>query len=105
MLGFKLPNFEETLEDMKNTVRYAKRLKKAGLAFVMLFMYTALPGTQIYPYMRPLMLRGYTSHEKASCIIDDLTPEQLTELRYKWMQEINGEKIMKKMEESSNWGV
>lgn len=104
MIGFKSDGYEETFEDMRRTVEYAKRLKKAGLAYVMLFIYTALPGTPIYPSLKPF-IRGYTSHESAGFSVGGLTPEQLTELRFKWMKEINGDDYMSVAESTKNWGI
>ncbi len=103
MIGFKSNGYEESFDDMRRTVEYAQRLKKAGLAYVMLFIYTALPGTAVYPALKPFV-RGYTSHERAGFTIGGLSPEQLTELRLEWMKEINGDSMDMAIA-SRNWGI
>ncbi len=105
MIGFKSNGYEETLKDMRCTVEYAKRLKAAGLAYVMLFIYTALPGTAVYPALKPYVTHGYTSHERAGLSVGGLTPEQLTELRLKWMTEVNGDTCMSIANGTKNWGL
>lgn len=104
MIGFKSDGHEETLEDMRRTVEYAKRLKRAGLAYVMLFIYTALPGTAVYPSLKPYV-NNYTSHERSAFPVGGLTLGELTELRLKWMKEINGDDCMNIAEETKNWGL
>lgn len=108
MLGFKGNNgFEESLEDMARTVAYAKRLKQAGLAYVMLFIYTAIPGTRVYKYLKTVFpeLDLRTSHERSAFPVGGLTPEELTELRLQWMREVNGSACMGVAEQTKNWGL
>ncbi len=109
MLGFKGNNggFEESLEDMERTVAYAKRLKQAGLAYVMLFIYTAIPGTKVYAYLKSVFpnLDLRTSHERSAFPVGGLAPAQLTELRLQWMQEVNGSACMGIAEQTKNWGL
>ena len=109
MLGFKGNNggLEESLEDMERTVAYAKRLKQAGLAYVMLFIYTAIPGTKVYAYLKSVFpnIDLRTSHERSAFPVGGLTPEQLTELRLQWMQEVNGSSCMNIVERTKNWGL
>lgn len=108
MLGFKSPGYEESLQDMEKTVAYAKKLKEAGLSFVMLFLYTGLPGARVYDYIRPMIEQagtGHTSHEKAGFAVGGLSTQELTRKRLEWMIEVNGKEIMKKAEETLNWGV
>ena len=108
MLGFKSPGYEESLQDMEKTVAYAKKLKNAGLSFVMLFLYTGLPGARVYDYIRPMIEQagtGHTSHEKAGFAVGGLSTQELTRKRLEWMIEVNGKEIMKKAEETLNWGV
>ncbi|HOZ37012.1 MAG TPA: hypothetical protein PLR18_04275 [bacterium] len=104
MIGFKSDGHEETFENMRHTVEYAKRLKGAGLAYVMLFIYTALPGTAVYPSLKSYT-RGYTSHERAGLSVGGLTAEQLTELRINWMREINGDDCINIADSTKNWGI
>lgn len=104
MIGFKVSNgvkHEETLADMRHTVEYAKRLKEAGLAYVMLFIFTVLPGTVTE---KELGRKNYTSHERASIIVAGLTPQELTDLRHQWMAEIN-EVAQDRAQKAMNWGV
>jgi len=107
MLGFKNNGFEESLGDMKKTVAYAKTLKEAGLAYVMLFIYTAIPGTNVYKSLKSVFpdydLR--TSHERAAFPVGGLTSNQLTKLRRQWMWEVNGKSCMNIAEETNNWGL
>ncbi|MBI4128323.1 MAG: B12-binding domain-containing radical SAM protein [Parcubacteria group bacterium] len=109
MLGFKGNGggFEESREDMERTVAYAKRLKQAGLAYVMLFIYTAIPGTNAYKYLKSVFpdLDLRTSHERSAFPVGGLTPAELTELRLQWMQEVNGSACMGIAEETKNWGL
>lgn len=109
MLGFKGNGggFEETLEDMERTVAYAKRLKEAGLAYVMLFIYTAIPGTNVYRHLKSVFpeLDLRTSHERSAFPVGGLSPAELTELRLKWMQEVNGSSSMGIAEQTKNWGL
>jgi len=108
MLGFKSPGYEESLQDMEKTVAYAKKLKEAGLPFVMLFLYTGLPGSRVYDYIRPMIEEagtGHTSHEKAGFPVGGLSTQELTRKRLEWMIEVNGKESMKKAEETLNWGV
>jgi len=109
MLGFKGGNggFEESLEDMERTVAYAKRLKAAGLAYVMLFIYTAIPGTNVYKYLKTVFpnLDLRTSHERSAFPVGGLTPAELTELRLQWMQEVNGSACMDIAKQTKNWGL
>lgn len=109
MLGFKGNNggFEETREDMERTVAYAKRLKQAGLTYVMLFIYTAIPGTNAYKYLKSVFpdLDLRTSHERSAFPVGGVSPAELTELRLKWMQEVNGSASMGVAEQTKNWGL
>jgi len=109
MLGFKGNNggFEESRTDMERTVAYASRLRQAGLAYVMLFIYTAIPGTAAYKYLKTAFphfdLR--TSHEQSAFPVGGLTPQELTELRLQWMHEVNGPVCMDIVEQTNNWGL
>jgi len=105
MLGFKTKNYEESMKDIKNTLRYAKQLKKVGLAYVMLFIFTPLPGTGIFSSLHPYIQRGYTSHEKATLPIAGLSPKRFTKLRKYWMKKINGEQADNIAEKTLNWGL
>lgn len=108
MLGFKgFQGLEESLIEMKNTVAYAKRLKQAGLTYVMLFIYTAIPGTNIYNYLKFVFpkLNLRTSHERAAFPVGGLSPAQLTNLRLKWMNEVNGPACMEMANRTKNWGL
>lgn len=112
MLGFKGRNgggleFEETREDIERTVAYAKRLKEAGLAYVMLFLYTAIPGTRAYEYLSSVFpeLDLRTSHERSAFPVGGLTPVELTELRLRWMQEVNGDSSTGLATLTKNWGL
>ncbi|MFA6511953.1 MAG: radical SAM protein [Patescibacteria group bacterium] len=109
MLGFKGNNggFEESLADMERTVWYAKRLKQAGLAYVMLFIYTAIPGTAAYAYLKTVFpdLDLRTSHERSAFPVGGLTPIQLTKLRLRWMKEVNGPDCMHIADRTKNWGL
>lgn len=105
ILGFKGPGHEETREDMERTVAYAKRLKEAGLAYVMLFLHTALVGTETYEYLCPFLEKRFTSHERAGYPVGGLTTKQLTELRIQWMREVNGPTCMGVAEQTKNWGL
>ncbi|MFA4873428.1 MAG: hypothetical protein WC659_05880 [Patescibacteria group bacterium] len=109
MLGFKGNNggHEETFEDMRRTVDYAKRLKQAGLAYVMMFIYTAIPGTNAYRYLKSVFphLDLRTSHERAAFPVGGLTPQELTDLRVQWMDEVNGNASMKIANNTKNWGL
>ena len=98
---------EEWLVDMKRTVQYAKRLKQAGLAYVMLFIYTAIPGTKAYKYLKSVFpeLDLRTSHERSAFPVGGVTPSQLTELRLQWMDEVNGASCMEIVERTKNWGL
>ena len=107
MIGFKGDNgLEESHEDMKKTVAYAKRLKLAGLAYVMLFIYTAIPGTAAYKYLESVFpnLDLRTSHERSAMPIGGYT-RRLTELRWEWMREINGSASTNLAERTKNWGL
>ncbi|MFA5184676.1 MAG: radical SAM protein [Patescibacteria group bacterium] len=103
MIGFKTDGYEESLEDIERTITYAKRLKKAGLAYVMLFIYTALPGTAVFSSLKRF-LSGYSSHERAAFPVAGLTAEELTEKRLIWLGEINGES-QELAKEKRNWGL
>jgi radical SAM superfamily enzyme YgiQ (UPF0313 family) len=109
MLGFKGNNggYEESLEDIERTVAYARRLKLAGLAYVMLFVFTAIPGTAVYNHLKSVFpnLDLRTSHERAAFPVGGLTPAELTERRLKWMDFVNGEDCMEIAQSSKNWGL
>lgn len=112
MLGFKGRGrngkpYEESREDIERTVAYAKHLKQAGLAYVMLFIYTAIPGTAAYGYLKSVFpdLDLRTSHERSAFPIGSLSPHELTELRFKWMREVNGIACMGVAERTRNWGL
>lgn len=112
MLGFKGKNgggkeFEETRKDIERTVAYAKRLKEAGLAYVMLFLYTAIPGTRAYAYLKSVFpdLDLRTSHERSAFPVGGLAPRELTELRLEWMQQVNGQSCMGIADKTKNWGL
>ncbi|MFA5155581.1 MAG: radical SAM protein [Patescibacteria group bacterium] len=103
MIGFKIPSYEESLADIERTIAYAKKLRAAGLAYVMLFIYTALPGTPVFDYLKPY-LTGYSSHERAAFPVAGLTTDELTEKRLVWLGEING-KSQELAKEKRNWGL
>ena len=103
MIGFKTNGYEETLEDMERTISYAKRLKKAGLTYVMLFIYTALPGTKVFSSLKHL-LTSYSSHERSSFPVGGLTPTELTDKRIEWLLEINKEQ-QTLAHKKKNWGL
>lgn len=109
MLGFKGNDggYEESLEDMERTVAYAKRLKQAGLAYVMLFIVTAIPGTELYKYLKSVFpdLDLRTSHERSAFPVGGLMPYQLTEKRLQWMAYVNGESCMGIAQKTKNWGL
>lgn len=109
MLGFKGNNGgnEESFDDMRRTIEYAKCLKRAGLEYVMLFIYTAIPGTSAYRYLKSVFpdLDLRTSHERSAFPVGGLTPQELTDLRLHWMQEINGPDSMGIAERTKNWGL
>ncbi|MEK7618085.1 MAG: radical SAM protein [Patescibacteria group bacterium] len=109
MVGFKGNNggFEESLEDMERTVAYARRLKLAGLAYVMIFIVTAFAGTQLGKYIKSVFphLDLRTSHERSAFPVGELTPNELTEKRLQWMTFVNGEGCMDIADRAKNWGL
>jgi len=102
MVGFQ----NESLQDMERTVEYAIKLKQVGLAYAMIFIVTAIPGTMAYNKFQSLFpdLDLRTSHERAAFPVGGLTPEELTKLRFQWMQEVNGDCMMV-AKETKNWGL
>jgi len=108
MLGFKTDGgHEESLEDMETTVALAYRLKLAGLAYVMLFIVTAIPGTELYRYLKSIFphLDLRTSHERSAFPVGGLTPTELTERRLQWMAYVNSKGCMEIAQRSKNWGL
>jgi len=104
MLGFKNEEYEETGDEIRHTIEYAKKLKKAGLAHVMLFIYTALPGTVIFPFLKQF-ISNYTSHERAGFTTGGYSPKKLAEKRLVWMKEINGGNSTNITQSTKNWGI
>jgi anaerobic magnesium-protoporphyrin IX monomethyl ester cyclase len=109
MIGFKGNDggFEESLEDMERTIAFAKRLKLAGLDYVMLFIVTAIVGTELYEYISSVFpnLNLRTSHERSAFPVGGLTPYELTEKRLEWMAYVNGESCMNIATRTKNWGL
>lgn len=109
MIGFKGNNggFEESLEDMERTVGYARRLKLAGLAYVMIFIVTAVAGTKLAKYLKSVFpnLDLRTSHERSAFPAGGMTSHELTEKRLEWMAHVNGENCMGIATRTKNWGL
>jgi hypothetical protein len=92
---------------MERTVALAKRLKLAGLAYVMFFIVTAIVGTELYKYIQSVFpnLNLRTSHERAAFPVGGLTPHELTERRLQWMAYVNGESCIDIATRTKNWGL
>jgi hypothetical protein len=79
----------------------------AGLAYVMLFIVTAIPGTELYRYLKSIFphLDLRTSHERSAFPVGGLTPTELTERRLQWMAYVNSKGCMEIAQRSKNWGL
>jgi magnesium-protoporphyrin IX monomethyl ester (oxidative) cyclase len=95
MIGFP----EQTLDDIRKTVDFAKRLKDNGLGLALFHIVTPFPGTRFY---RECKQKGYLTEPikyenftfaKGNLSTPNFSADQMTDLRIKFFIEVNGQEM------------
>lgn len=115
MLGFvnppEKPGDEPYIEDVgqvEQTIDYAVKLMKHGMAYANPFIVTPIPGTRTWEFQRDYVVRNYDtgwSHEKATMATDKWTAEDMERMRLKLLVEANGLENVRKMLTRGTWPV
>lgn len=115
MLGFVSPSHQaggepyvESLEQMEATVEYASLLMKHGMAYANPFIVTPIPGTPMWEFQQPYVVRNYDlgwSHEKATMATASWSAEDVERVRLKLLVQANGGDRVRKMVARGTWPI